>query len=66
MELKLKAYEKEFFLIRKKINAINEELVVLLNEIEAEFLFDPFSSEKNVQVDELWEKISNARNFKIY
>lgn len=66
MKSKLKRYEKEYLSIAKKINYINEDLVMLLNRIEEDFLYNPFDSVCNNQVKELWEKISKLRNFNIY
>ncbi|UUR83920.1 hypothetical protein NQ193_14425 [Clostridium perfringens] len=66
METKLKPYEREYLKIIKQINTINEELVSLLNKIEKEFLYNPFESNSNNKIKELWEKVSKARNYNIY
>lgn len=66
MESKLKQYEREYLKITKKMNYVNEELVILLNRIENDFSYDPFNSSCDDKVKELWEKISKSRNFNIY
>lgn len=62
----LKEYEYEYKKIWRKINQINEEIVVLLNNLEKEFCYSPFEGEGEEEVKKMWEKCARARNFEIY